>query len=319
MTAPRLLPPKVKPIILGPASEAVLLPAEADLYARHQPWGFIVFARHCQNPDQLGQFCQDLRTAVGRPDAPILIDQEGGRVQRLRPPHWPSHPPMASFGQQYLAGDAVGAVRGLEQVANEQAKMLLAAGITVNCAPVMDLPIDGADPIIGDRAFGQDPALIALLATVYAKALLAAGVTPIIKHLPGHGRALVDSHLSLPVVDTPLDILQRTDFAPFRQLCQDLAAEVAAGKIWGMTAHLLLTAVDGARPVSLSPTVIQQVIRQDIGFSGLLLSDDLEMKALQGSYGDLAVQALVAGCDAVLLCNASIDQQQETLEQLGCT
>jgi beta-N-acetylhexosaminidase len=121
------------------------------------------------------------------------------------------------------------------------------------------------------------------------------------------------------VVDTPLDILQRTDFAPFRQLCQDLAAEVAAGKIWGMTAHLLLTAVDGARPVSLSPTVIQQVIRQDIGFSGLLLSDDLEMKALQGSYGDLAVQALSAGCDAVLLCNASIDQQQETLEQLGCT
>ncbi|MBM3602770.1 MAG: glycoside hydrolase family 3 protein, partial [Alphaproteobacteria bacterium] len=275
---------------------------------------FILFARHCDNPAQVKQLCHDLRQAVGRADAPILIDQEGGRVRRLTPPHWPDQPTMASFGVRYTSGDIDGAIAAVKALASQQAAMLQDLGITVNCAPLVDVPIDGADPIIGDRAFGQDPALVSRLGIAYAEALLAGGVTPIMKHLPGHGRANVDSHLDLPVIKASLAELEQSDFVPFRALANHFG-----DKIWAMTAHVVVNVVDATLPATLSPRVIQQIVRGHFGFDGLLLSDDVQMGALKGDYGTLSNQALQAGCDAVLLCNATLEQQRQTLEAVALT
>ena len=313
-TASPIIPSGVKPIIVGPSSGASLTMEEARLYGQEQPWGFILFARHCDNPAQVKQLCHDLRQSVGRADAPILIDQEGGRVRRLTPPHWPDQPAMASFGVRYASGDVDGAIAAVKGLARQQAAMLQDLGISVNCAPLLDVPIDGADPIIGDRAFSQNPEVVTLLGTAYAESLLAGGITPIIKHLPGHGRANVDSHLDLPVIKASLAELEKTDFVPFKALSAHFG-----DKIWAMTAHVVLNALDSNLPATLSPTVVRQIVRGSLGFHGLLLSDDVQMGALKGDYGTLSNQALQAGCDAVLLCNATVEQQRQTLAAVALT
>ncbi len=231
-----------------------------------------------------------LRDCVGRADAPVLIDQEGGRVTRLKPPHWPAYPAAGAIAA--LGGTrARDAARfGARLIADDLAKL----GITVDCMPVLDLPTAGADPVIGDRAYGDTPAAVAALGGAVCEGLLAGGVLPVLKHIPGHGRANVDSHHALPRVDAPLATLEEHDFAPFRAL---------AAMPWAMTAHILYAALDPADPVTLSARLIGEAIRGSIGFDGVLLSDDLSMAALPGGLGDRARRALAAGCDLVLHCN----------------
>lgn len=262
------------------------------------PLGFILFARNCDNPSQLKKLNEDLKAAVGR-DCPILIDQEGGRVQRLRPPNWRSYPPMRQFGET--------AEKNLEQALEDLrfstlqlAEELVHGGINVSCAPVLDVLTPDTHDVIGDRAFGEDPALVARLGISVARNLLYAGVTPIIKHIPGHGRGKADSHHVLPQVTTSRTELELLDFEPFKQFCKSDVAPAT----WAMTAHIVYTEIDPELPATISPRVIDEVIRKHIGFEGILLTDDLNMKALQ-SYGDparCAELALEAGCDIALYC-----------------
>ena len=269
---------------------------EKRFFEQANPLGFILFARNVDTPDQVRALVDDLRATVGDPCAPVLIDQEGGRVQRLGPPHWPKRPPAAEFAERYRS-DPEGASAALAENAAAIATDLADLGITVDCWPVLDLPQPGADPIIGDRALGAETAAIASLGRVIMDALHAGGVSPIIKHIPGHGRATVDSHKALPVVETDLTTLSASDFAPFRDL---------AGAPWAMTAHVVYTAVDADHCATFSGKVISQVIRRDIGFDGLLISDDLSMHALSGGFGERTVRALGAGCDVVLHCNGDM-------------
>ena len=272
---------------------------ERDLFATARPLGFILFGRNCETPDQVRALVADLRAAVGRADAPVLIDQEGGRVARLRPPHWRALPAAAR----------VGAIAGRDPVlAGEAARLcgrliaadLVSLGIDVDCAPLIDVPVAGADAVIGDRAFASDPALVADLGRAFRNGLEAGGVTPVIKHIPGHGRALVDSHHRLPRVETSLADLRSRDFAPFRAL---------ADAPWAMTAHVVYTAIDD-RPATLSAAVIERVIRGEIGFDGVLISDDLSMNALSGTVAERALAALDAGCDLALHCNGELDEMR---------
>ena len=268
---------------------------EKSFFTETQPLGFILFQRNCGGPDQVRALVEDLRDCVGRADAPVLIDQEGGRVQRLKPPHWRDAPAASRFAALHksdreLASKAVHLNNRL--IAHELADL----GINVNCAPVLDLPQPGADPIIGDRALGDDPDTIATLAAAACEGFLEGGVLPVIKHIPGHGRADVDSHAALPSVDADLETLSNTDFAPFRAL-QDMP--------WAMTAHVLYQALDADQPATLSAEAIR-MIRQDIGFDGVLVSDDLSMQALGGSYKFRTAGALAAGCDVALHCNGDM-------------
>ncbi len=266
---------------------------EKAFFADCDPLGFILFARNCETPEQVRALTSALRETVGRADAPILIDQEGGRVARLKPPHWRAAPAPARFGA--LAEKDLEAAR--ESVRLNTA--LLAAeladlGITVDCLPLLDLPLPEASAVIGDRAFSSDIGVSVALAEAQCTAFLAAGVLPVVKHIPGHGRALVDSHLELPRVSTPRDSLEATDFAPFRALAE---------APWAMTAHVIYEAIDPLRPATTSKVVVDEVIRGTIGFDGLLLSDDLSMEALSGSIGERGAAALAAGCDVALHCN----------------
>lgn len=258
---------------------------EAAFLRDADPWGAILFARNVATPAQLRRLTGALREALGR-DAPVLIDQEGGRVARLRPPHWRGWAPVAADA---AAGEEALALR-YRLIAAE----LRAVGIDVNCMPLLDLAVPGADPIIGDRALGGDAATVAARGRAVCDALLAGGVLPVIKHLPGHGRAPCDSHLALPVVDVPREVLETTDFAPFRAL---------ADQALGMTAHVVYAALDPDRPATTSPACIA-AIRRGIGFDGLLMSDDLSMAALAGPMRARARDALAAGCDMLLHCNA---------------
>ncbi|MEO3431634.1 beta-N-acetylhexosaminidase [Inquilinus sp. CAU 1745] len=271
---------------------------EAAFFRRADPLGFILFRRNCENPDQLTTLVRDLRASVGRPGAPVMIDQEGGRVQRLRPPHWPAHPPAAHFADRPEA----------EVRANAASigRMVAAHGISVVAAPVLDLRFEGASDVVGDRSLGRDSEIVARLGRAWIEGFRDVGVTPVIKHLPGHGRARVDSHLALPVVDAPLEELEREDFGPFRRL-----ADAGA---WGLTAHIVFTAIDPDRPATLSPTVIGDIIRGRIGFDGILLSDDLSMGALKGSMGERVAGALAAGCDIALHCNGKMAEMIEAAE-----
>lgn len=271
--------------------------AERDLYRDANPLGFILFARNIDTPDQVRRLTAELRAAVGRPDAPIMIDQEGGRVQRLRPPHWTDYPAMAKFGGK-AGADPAGAAECVELVYRLIADDLSALGIDVDCAPVLDLPAPDGHAIIGDRAFSDDPDIIALLGQACCDGLSAGGVMPVIKHIPGHGRATADSHLELPHVETGRDVLEATDFAPFRALSHAPA---------GMTAHIVYDDLDPENPGSSSRTVVEDVIRGHIGFDGLLFSDDVCMKALAGPLAARVTSVLDAGCDVALHCDGNFD------------
>jgi beta-N-acetylhexosaminidase len=273
---------------------------EAAFFRETQPWGFILFARNVVSPDQVRRLTAALRETVDAADAPVLVDQEGGRVQRLGPPHWRRYPPARAYAS--LSANDPLVRRELARLgARLMAHDLAALGINVDCAPVLDVPEPGAHDIIGDRAYGESAGEAALLGRAVAEGLIAGGVLPVIKHLPGHGRSRSDSHLELPVVEAPYEALTAQDFAPFRA-CSDMPL--------GMTAHVVYAAIDPRRPATTSRKVVGPVIRQDIGFDGLLMSDDLSMKALQGDFADRARQSLAAGCDVVLHCNGSMQEMQ---------
>lgn len=261
---------------------------EAAFFREADPWGFILFARNVDTPDQLRALCADLRAAVGR-DAPILIDQEGGRVQRLRAPHWREW--MAPLDQAALPG----AERHLWLRARLQAAELRSVGIDANCAPTCDIAGPRTHPFLRNRCFGTDAATVTRNARATAEGLLAGGVLPVVKHIPGHGRAEADSHLHLPVVDAPAEELAASDFAPFAAL---------ADMPMGMTAHIRYTAFDVA-PATQSPRMIG-LIREQIGFQGLLMTDDIGMEALAGSMAERARASIAAGCDVVLHCKGDL-------------
>jgi len=292
--------------ILG-CSGLTLSREEQAFFRAEKPWGFILFARNVETPDQVRRLVEALRETVGRSDAPILIDQEGGRVQRLGPPHWGKYPPGRAYGE--LTGNDPLLRREITRLgARLLAHDLAALGINVDCVPVLDVPDPAGHEIIGDRAYGQTPDAVALLGRAAAEGLIAGGVLPIIKHIPGHGRAKADSHLELPVVDTPWDELEGRDFAPFK-VCSDMPM--------AMTAHVIYSAVDRKRPATTSKKVMKRVIREAIGFDGLVMSDDLSMKALDGSFSERAKASLAAGCDVVLHCNGDMAEMKAVLAGTG--
>ena len=281
----------VRAFITGLAGTA-LSPAERAFVREHEPWGFIIFKRNVETPSQLRRLIGAVREAAGR-NVPVLVDQEGGRVQRLGPPHWPSYPPGAAYGRRYDRNPADG-IRAAYLGARLIAADLAAVGIDVDCLPVADVPASGADPIIGDRAYGQSADKVSALARAVADGLLEGGVLPGLKHIPGHGRASADSHRALPVVETDHATLSKTDFAAFQAL-RDLPL--------GMTAHVVYTAIDPIAPATTSVTLVRDVIRGWLGFAGLLMSDDISMGALSGSIEARARTAIAAGCDVILHCS----------------
>lgn len=284
--------------ILGCAG-TTLSTEEVAFFRDARPWGFILFKRNIESPAQVRALTAALREAVGW-HAPILVDQEGGRVQRLGPPHWPKYPPGRAYG---TLGTNDPLVRrevtrlGARLIAHD----LLSLGINVDCVPVLDVPQRGAHDIIGDRAYGETVEEIATLGRAAAEGLIAGGVLPVIKHIPGHGRAMADSHHDLPVVDASVGELSAVDFQPFRVLSDMPMA---------MSAHIVFTAIDAKRPGTQSKTVIKDIIRDDIGFGGLLMTDDLSMKALKGDFTQRARRALSAGCDVILHCNGVMEEMQ---------
>ena len=292
--------------ILG-CSGLTLSREEQAFFRAEKPWGFILFARNVETPDQVRRLVEALRETVGRSDAPILIDQEGGRVQRLGPPHWGKYPPGRAYGE-LTRNDPLLRREITRLGARLLAHDLAALGINVDCVPVLDVPDPAGHEIIGDRAYGQTPDAVALLGRAAAEGLIAGGVLPIIKHIPGHGRAKADSHLELPVVDTPWDELEGRDFAPFK-VCSDMPM--------AMTAHVIYSAVDRKRPATTSKKVMKRVIREAIGFDGLVMSDDLSMKALDGSFSERAKASLAAGCDVVLHCNGDMAEMKAVLAGTG--
>jgi beta-N-acetylhexosaminidase len=278
----------------------VLAPREAAFLKETRPAGFIFFARNLQSHAQIRALIDAVRKAVGTDELLILIDQEGGRVQRLRPPLGRKLPPAAAFGRNFTR-DPVGAAAAAFAVARLMAEDLKALGINTDCAPVVDLPVPGSHEIIGDRAYGANPAQVIALAGAVAEGLLAGGVLPVIKHIPGHGRATADSHLALPVVNESRAVLSATDFAPFKAL---------SGMPAAMTAHVVFRAIDAHEPASTSAIVTREIIRGEIGFDGLLMSDDLSMKALSGDMRTRAQRVIAAGSDVALHCNGDLSEMQ---------
>ena len=282
-----------------------LAAAELAFLREAVPWGLILFQRNVQTRDQLRQLIGSFREAVGRADAPVLVDQEGGRVQRLKPPHWRAHPAAATFGKLYDLEPAAG-VAAAQLGARLLAAELVEVGISIDCAPVADVPIPGSDPIIGDRAFGQTAAKVAALAGAFASGLVEGGIVPVLKHIPGHGRAAVDSHMRLPEVGTERPILETSDFAAFRALA-DLPI--------AMTAHVVFSRIDPFAPATISATIVNEVIRGFIGFQGLLMSDDISMGALSGTVRQRVGAAFTAGCDVVLHCNGHLDEMEKVAQE----
>ncbi|HLX97245.1 MAG TPA: beta-N-acetylhexosaminidase [Roseiarcus sp.] len=268
---------------------------ERAFLRRHDPWGLILFKRNVADRDQLRELTRSFRDCVGRADAPVLIDQEGGRVQRMAPPHWRAYPAAAAIEAGLEPAKAEAAAR---LVARLIAADLAEVGITIDCAPVLDVADQGTHAAIGSRAFSSRPGRVAAMGRAVAEGLLAGGVKPVIKHMPGHGRARVDSHHELPVVDAARSELER-DFKPFAAL-NDLPM--------AMSAHLLFTAIDSRRPATMSPIVVQEVMRGEIGFAGLIMSDDLSMKALKGPFDERAAAVIEAGLDIVLHCNGDLEE-----------
>ncbi|MEO8318117.1 MAG: beta-N-acetylhexosaminidase [Bradyrhizobium sp.] len=279
--------------------------AERAFIRGERPWGFILFKRNIDSLAQVTSLVKELRDSIGNADAPVLIDQEGGRVARLGPPHWPVYPPGAVFGALYDIDPALGfaAARLSSRLI---AADLIDLGITVDCLPLADVPVAGADAVIGNRAYGTEPAKVAAIARAVTEGLAQGGVLPVLKHIPGHGRATADSHFGLPTVDTSREELNRTDFAAFQPLA-DLPM--------AMTAHVVFSALDPAQPATTSATIINQVIRGVIGFQGLLMSDDVSMNALAGTIAERTRAIVNAGCDVVLHCNGKLDEMRDVARE----
>jgi len=288
-------------IIFGCAGTS-LTAEERDFFRAADPLGFILFARNVETPDQVRSLVAQLRQSVGRTDAPVLIDQEGGRVARLKPPHWPARPPAAFFGELYRQHGRTIACEAVRLDARLIADDLYRLGIDVLCAPVLDLRYPTTHQAIGDRSFAGDPQVVSDLAASFIDGAIEGGVIPVIKHIPGHGRATRDSHFDLPVVEATADELAASDFVPFRQL---------AARAWGITAHIVYRAFDAERPGTQSRIIIGEVIRGRIGFDGFLMTDDLSMNALGGDFAQRTKRALAAGCDAILHCNGRMAEMTE--------
>lgn len=286
-----------KSLILGCAGHS-LSREEIRFYRGECPWGFILFARNISEPEQIRDLVASMRDCVGRDDAPVFIDQEGGRVQRLRPPLAPNYPPAAAVGEIYRRDSEAG-LRAAWLHGRMHAFDLARYGISADCLPVLDVPVEGASDVIGQRAYGRDPEAVAALGRASAEGLMAGGLLPVMKHIPGHGRASADTHFELPTVHASFDALRRHDFAPFTAL-NDLPA--------AMTAHVVFSAIDPAGPATTSGKVVEEVIRGEIGFDGLLISDDISMKALSGDFGAKAAAILAAGVDIVLHCNGVMEE-----------
>jgi beta-N-acetylhexosaminidase len=278
---------------------------EREFIRGERPWGFILFKRNIDTPAQVARLVGELRDLIAHPDAPVLIDQEGGRVQRLGPPHWPVYPPGSLFGALYDRDPALG-FKAARLSSRLIAADLIELGITVDCLPLADVPVAGSDAVIGNRAYGTEPRKVAAIARAVTEGLEQGGVLPVLKHIPGHGRATADSHFRLPTVDTGRKELERTDFAAFQPLA-DLPM--------AMTAHVVFSAIDPAQPATTSATMIEQVIRGVIGFQGLLMSDDVSMNALAGSIAERTRAIVDAGCDMVLHCNGKLDEMREVARQ----
>ena len=275
--------------------------AEREFIRAERPWGFILFKRNVETPTQVITLVRELRKAAGDPEAPVLIDQEGGRVQRLGPPHWPVYPAGAAFGVLYDIDPDLG-LSAARLSARLIAADLIDLGVTVDCLPLADVPVPGADAVIGNRAYGTKPDKVAAIGRAVTEGLEQGGVLPVLKHIPGHGRATADTHFRLPVVDNSRAELERTDFAAFQPLA-DLPM--------AMTAHVVFSALDPAHPATTSATIVEQVIRGMIGFQGLLMSDDVSMNALAGSLAERSRAIFAAGCDMVLHCNGKFDEMRE--------
>jgi len=294
-----------KAIIFG-CESTQLSDTERHFFERIQPLGFILFLRNCQSPEQVRQLVEELKSCVRHDYVPILIDQEGGRVSRLKSPNWRQYPEPALFGQ--IAEDDLGlACWAVEMNSFLIGLELNRLGINVNCSPLLDLHYNGAHHIIGSRAFHDSPEIVSTLGYYAIKGYHRAGIVPVIKHLPGHGRALADSHEELPIVRDSLSDLQETDFAVFKSICDQIQQEEWPTP-WGMTAHILYRNLDANLPATLSEKVLDKVIRRHIGFKGFLISDCITMKALQGDREELTQNSIEAGCDAVLHCSGVLEE-----------
>jgi beta-N-acetylhexosaminidase len=278
---------------------------EREFIRSERPWGFILFKRNIENKSQVTRLNAELRKLIGEPDAPILVDQEGGRVQRLGPPNWPIYPPGAVFDTLYDQDRSLG-LTAARLTARLIAADLIETGFSVDCLPLADVPVAGADAVIGNRAYGTDPGKVAAIARAVTEGLEQGGILPVLKHIPGHGRATADTHFRLPTVDTSRAELEKTDFAAFQPLA-DLPM--------AMTAHVVFSALDPAHPATTSATIIEQVIRGVIGFQGLLMSDDVSMNALAGSIAERTRAIVRAGCDMVLHCNGKLDEMREVARE----
>jgi beta-N-acetylhexosaminidase len=299
---------KIRSFISGCAS-AALTAEEVEFFREYRPWGLILFKRNCESPAQLKLLTNAFRDAVGRKNAPVFIDQEGGRVQRLGPPssHWKKYPPGRAYGDLYGV-NPMAALRTARHVGRLMAEDLIEAGITANCLPVLDVPQLGSHDVIGDRAYSANIEQVMALARAHAAGLMDGGVLPVVKHIPGHGRAEVDSHHALPVVRASRDELEKTDFPPFAAFADAPMA---------MTAHVIYAALDKFQPATLSKKIIKAIIRQSIGFQGLLMTDDLSMKALSGTLPEKCAAALAAGCDMLLHCNGDLGEMKEVAMAAG--
>jgi beta-N-acetylhexosaminidase len=301
------LPPGFLPIVVGCAS-TTLSRQEEDLFSSTKPCGLILFTRNCADKAQVTNLVESFKQCTGNSNALILIDQEGGRVARLKPPVWPEFPPAKLFASLALE-NLVAAKQAVYENYVRICDILTPLGINVNCAPLLDIPTKDAHGIIGDRSCGEDPEIVAELALEICRAHLDSGVYPVIKHIPGHGRAKADSHEEKPIVDASFGELSKCDFAPFRRL-RDMPI--------AMTAHIVYTAIDSENVATLSPKVIK-LIRDDIGFKNTLISDDLDMKALRGlgTLSELAHKSLAAGCDIALHCTGKYEDNLELLKNFG--
>jgi beta-N-acetylhexosaminidase len=295
----------MKPVIFG-VSGHELTPDERAFFRQADPLGYIFFKRNCGDVAQMKALTDSLRDLSGRADLPILIDQEGGRVARMVPPEWPAFPAGAAFDALYDIAP-ISAIEAARANAQALAMMLGKVGVNVNCAPLLDVRQADVTPAIGDRSFGGDPMRVAALGQAMLEGMRRGGVVGVVKHMPGHGRALVDSHYDLPHVKADAAALEM-DLEPFARL---------KGAPMGMTCHVVFEAWDAERPATLSPTVISEIIRGRIGFDGLLMTDDIDMKALSGTAGEKAALALAAGCDVVLDCWARMDEMVEIAGLIG--